>query len=425
MHIILVRSLAALLLGACALPSPGSAQTTDAYRARQLFPVVVDTASFSQRFTFRAPGTVAIKFSYYPGVDTTMFAGGKIDCGNQSVTFTKAFASLREICPALAAGSQFGMLLAEQIDANPRGFAGFSRVSNPQGNGFSVEAFGVETFHGEYASLDAGGYTLQVDGLRRLAATAVSPAFQTNCFLGVAPGTKVAAQAVKVAVSVNGGGTLNLNLYPGQLQRLLDVFAATGGPAGDVTDARLRVVQTVEAAQQPFPVLAFCTVQDNTSFGADFRIGKGKPSGPLAERLTSEYREQPLPTGMTRRTFRIGTTANMNTHVAYFRHPDWVSCALRDPDTGLAINSGYDLEMRLLQDDATTVLAGGTGVTVFELYLGDKPTRYDGGNGRYLIEVQSGFPNANPRDYELRCESGSGHTRPDLVRYQLGDYRRW
>lgn len=405
-------------------PFPASAQTTDAYRARHLFPVAVDTASFAQRFTFRAPGTVALKFTYYPGVDTTMFPT-KLDCGTQSVTFAKSFASLREICPALATGSQFGMLLVEQTDPNPRGFAGFSRVSNPQGNGFSVEAFGLETFHAEYAIQTPGAFSVQVDGLRRLAATPSSPAFQTNCFVGVPPGTETPVEPVKLAVQVNGGSTVTKNLYPGWLYRFLDVFAATGAPAGDIQNAQLRMTQTSEPLQPAFAMFAFCTVQDNSSFGADFRIGKSNPTGPLFERLTVENKEQRLPAGMTRRPFKLGTTANMNTHVVYFRHPDYVKCSLRDPDTAMPVSSLLGFDMRLLEDDAVTVLAGGADVTSFELYLGDKPVRYGGGNGRYLIEVQTRNSNTDPREYELWCTSGSGHTRPDLVNYLPGSYRSW
>ena len=44
------------------------AQTTDGYHSIQIFPVVVDTASFAQRFKLRNPNTSSITITprFYP-----------------------------------------------------------------------------------------------------------------------------------------------------------------------------------------------------------------------------------------------------------------------------------------------------------------------------------------------------------------------
>ena len=98
-------------LGLAALTgaAPALAQTTDGFHAIQIFPVVVDSASFTQRFTFKNPDAAKaalITASFFPAdgtpvscPDFTIPAGG-----------LKVFASLREACPATLAGSQFGYL---------------------------------------------------------------------------------------------------------------------------------------------------------------------------------------------------------------------------------------------------------------------------------------------------------------------------
>ena len=249
------------------------AQTTDGYHSIQIFPVVVDTASFTQRFNFRNPNDVQVSITpkYYPAQGTS---SGILTCpdiviqGGKTATFT----SLRQICPSLAAGSQFGFLYTSELSPSSLPYAGFSRVANPQGNGFSVEAFPAHTF----TSADS-----VINGLRRRAASGPNPAFQTNCFIGnlnevTASGpstTPVEYTLYNSASTVIGSGTVNL--APGAYVRLLDVFAAGGAALGDYDDAQMKVVELNNNVDLGEPgIISFCTVQDNTSFGADFRIAK-------------------------------------------------------------------------------------------------------------------------------------------------------
>jgi hypothetical protein len=424
----LKKSVIAVAVAAMAVTGflPAHAQSTDGFHSIQIFPVVVDSAAFTQRFTFTNPDLDRPAFitpRYFPGVGTTQAA--PLDCPpftipkNSLVEFT----SLREICPALAAGSQFGYLYTNETNVGNRIYAAFSRVSNPSANGFSVEAFPAHTF----TSAD-----VVVTGLRRLSAGVGTPAFQSNCFLGKlkddsAPDT--GATRVDYTVRDNTGtqiGASFVDLAPGRLTRLLDVFAAAGAPAGDYNDATITFHEN--GTGEP-GLMTFCTVQDNSSFGADFRIakqemGKSTPFSGIGSQDDHVSRNSTVSaeavTSTGARAFAIPAGQATNTHVMYFRHPDWVQCEIIDPATLVRALPGYGLEMRLVAQNGTGVIAGGAGSQGFgKIYLGDKADRNNGANTRYSIQVESNGANeASPRPYRLHCQSGSGHTMGDLVRYQ-------
>jgi hypothetical protein len=79
--------------------------------------------------------------------------------------------------------------------------------------------------------------------------------------------------------------------------------------------------------------------------------------------------------------------------------------------------------MRLLAWDAHgyTPIAGGAGVTGWDrIYLGDKRERGEGMNTEYILQVENKtYTPGGGVDvpYALRCWSGSGHTRGDLIMY--------
>ncbi|MCX7042511.1 MAG: hypothetical protein NT117_07460 [Gammaproteobacteria bacterium] len=420
------RILASAALLASFLPAFAQAQTTDAYHAIQVFPVVVDSASFTQKFTFRNPNTtnaLVISSQYFPGTGTTQ--PGAIACPDIVVPISgeAVVASLRDFCPGLAAGSQFGYLYTFENGGYARPYAAFSRVSNGAGNGFSVEAFAAHTF----TSADS-----TVIGLRRLAAGGGRPAFQSNCFIGnlnevTAPVTPVTTTVTATVYSSAGValGNAAIDLVPGRLTRLLDIFAAAGVPAGDYDNATVRFVES--GVGEP-GLMSFCTVQDNSSFGADFRIAKQEFGDTLADvgakdgnvRRNSTVSADVATSDGPGRPFEILAGAlGINVHVMYFRHPDWIQCEIINPGTGVRALNSYGLEMRLVDPDGVTALAGGNGITGFgALFLGDKTERNFGANTRYTIEVESNGNNTGAvRAYSLHCQSGSGHTAADLIRY--------
>jgi hypothetical protein len=394
------------------------AQSTDGYHSIQVFPVVVDTGSFTQRFTFDNPSTTALNINvkYFPADGTTQAA--PLDCNAVALTAAqvRTYASLRDLCPGLASGSQFGFLYMVETESRSAPFAAYSRVANPQGNGFSVEAFAASTL----GPLDA-----KVIGVRRLAAGASNPAFQTNCFVGSindVNATGVASKPTYVSVFSSAGlklgSTVQVPVTPGKLTRILDIFAFVGAPAGDHDNAYVKFTHDWTDAGG---LLNFCTVQDNTSFGADFRIAKQAPVVDAWDSFAT--RDARVSSGVsssyTNGYFRILPGGpRLNTHVMYFRHPDYVQCELVNPATGVRALPGYGLEMRLLANDGSTVLAGGSDQTGFgKVYLGDRKQQNGGYHTRYTIDVETTGANAgeNATPYELRCQSGSGHSLGDLI----------
>lgn len=417
------RGVAALLLAASLAPAAG-AQSTDGYHSMQVFPLVVDSASFTQRFHFQTAdpwGYGGFDSTFYPAQGTAQAVPLACASVSPSSFGESSFATLRELCPNLPPGTAFGTLVMRASTL----FAGSSRISNPAGAGFTVEAYPMHAFTSAHAS---------VTGLRRLAAQAGRPAYQTNCFVGnmaqLAGGGPSAAVDVAVTLRDAGGtplGSTSVPVAPGQLVRLLDVFAAAHVPPGDLDDA---VAAFAPQAGARVGLLAFCTVQDNTTYGADFRIGKqqfawgamGGGQDWSASRYSVIEREEAIDDQEDGVGLEIPPGPSRSIHLFYFHHPDLVGCALRGT-LGEALAPSYGLEMRLKahDPDGWHVLAGGDGQTEFnELYLGDKASHGDGANTSYQLEVESNGQNADaPRPYEVACYSGSGHSRGELLRKGL------
>ena len=405
-----------------------SAQSTDGYHSIQVVPLTVDSISFAQRFTFRNPdadNALSIAVTYFPGTNTTQATS--LDCGVVSVPAggSVTVASLRTLCTGLTTGNQFGYVYLSENSAQNRPFAVYSRVSNPQGIGFSVESFPAHTF----TSADS-----VATGVRRLAATASAPAFQSNCFIGnlndISPPAIPVPTTVEFSVLDNTGvelGRSSIILTAGKLTRLLDIFAAANVPAGNYDDAS---VKFEELGPGEPGLMTYCTVQDNTSFGADFRIAKQEqgfstPYSSIGAQDDHVSRDSLVETDMlvpgdlAARQFNIPAGAFSNTHAIYFRHPDNVQCEIIEPVSGLRATNEYGLEIRLMDQDGVTPIAGGNFVAGFgEVYLGDKTDRNDGANTRYSIQVESnGLNEGGERPYILHCQSGSGHSLGDIVRY--------
>ncbi|MDZ4325319.1 MAG: hypothetical protein U1A73_09935 [Pseudomonas sp.] len=419
------------LLAACALglgmaAGAANAQSTDGYHSVQVFPAVAHTPSFTQRFSFHNPdllNALTITPKYYPSNGTTQ-APNHIDCPTFNIPAGKTvtFLTLLQMCPtlatALATGSQFGFLYTSSTSSGP--YAGFSRAATPQGNGFTVEAFPASTF----TSADSF-----VNGIRRAAATPSSPTYQTNCFMANLNEVTPAGTATTIHYTLYNSssaviGSGDVVLSPGQHVRLSDIFTVGGAPAGDHIDASIRF-EELNPNEEP-SLMTFCTVQENTTLGADFRIAKqevgagglGYPGDVIGSQDNHVSRETRVAADGVGRPFEIGTGSSANTHVIYFRHPDYVKCELLDTNNARHVD-GYGLEMRLLNQDGQA-LAGGASETGWgDYYLGDKNDRNGGANTRYTIEVESnGLNTGAVRSYKLHCQSGSGHTLGDIIRYK-------
>ena len=238
------------------------AQTTSGSSATIVVPVIAQTASFGSEVTAYNPnaGAITVNVSFYDAQNTAN-PGAKactplsIGAG-ASVEF-----SLAGQC-ALPTGANFGLLVLAEATGTQR-FYGYARTQNPQGIGFSTEGFPIENFNDQEQ---------HATGLKRVAASGGLPAYQTNCFVAsLGDAVNYQLQLYNGASGTQIGSTLSGSLQPWQQYRYLDVFSAVGAPSGDLTDVRAQFTNLTGTNKK---LIGFCTVQDNTSFSADFRIAK-------------------------------------------------------------------------------------------------------------------------------------------------------
>ena len=251
-----------LALGLLSASAWSQAQTTSGSSATIVVPVIAQTASFGSEVTAYNPngGAITVNVSFYDAQNTAN-PGAKactplsIGAG-ASVEF-----SLAGQC-ALPTGGNFGLLVLAEATGTQR-FYGYARTQNPQGIGFSTEGFPIENFNDQEQ---------HATGLKRVAASGGLPAYQTNCFVAsLGDAVSYQLQLYNGASGTQIGSTLSGSLQPWQQYRYLDVFSAVGAPSGDVTDVRAQFTNLTGTNKK---LIGFCTVQDNTSFSADFRIAK-------------------------------------------------------------------------------------------------------------------------------------------------------
>lgn len=238
-----------------------------------VFPLVASTASFVGTITLYNPNLsdVTVHLNYFDA-NNLGTAGAKV-CNdvvipaNLSVQFM-----LTDQC-TLEPGSHFGPLVVTE-SAGTNAIVGYSRTQNTAGDGFSIEGFPIDNF--------ATGQSNAV-GLR---ASSVAPGYQTNCFVSSLGGA--VTYDLKLFDDSTGtqiGNTVSGSLNAFEQFRYLDVFSAVGAAPGEYANVRAQFIRTSADAQ---PLVGFCTVQDNTSFGADFRIAKTEaPPPPDVQTLTS------------------------------------------------------------------------------------------------------------------------------------------
>ena len=230
------------------------------YGSAQTLPVVAKTSSYTSTVFIHNPGSSPITVNFTFQGASTSATPGALSCGGLDIAAGSVVkVTLDALCPALNPGANFGALTT--------GFSGqfalYSRVETPSGNGFSVEGFN-----------DTCCFDLhEVMGLRRQAAF---PTYQSNCFIYNRDG-----RAGRVVVTLASGdsqliGSRIIDLQSNELIRLLDVFAELSAPAGDYDNVRAQFESiTPFGGGAPVTYMAYCTVQNSTSFDADFRIAKG------------------------------------------------------------------------------------------------------------------------------------------------------
>jgi hypothetical protein len=253
---------------ACTMLGSGAAlaQTSLGSSTSIVFPVVAATATFTGHVTLFNPNgsDITVGLDYFDA-DNLPSPGAKpctdvVVPANRSVQF-----DLGAQC-TLGAGSHFGLLVASD-NAGTNQFYGYSRTDNNAGAGFSIEGFPIANFSGN---------TANSTGLKSVAA---APTYQTNCFAGSLADAVTFDLALFDGTSgAQIGSTISGSLGAFAQIRYLDVFAAAGAAPGDYTNVRAQFTRTSVGTQN---LIGFCTVQDNVSFGADFRVAKSTTPTPI------------------------------------------------------------------------------------------------------------------------------------------------
>lgn len=416
------RLIVALLVALVSALTPfaAGAQSTHGLHSQQILPVVVDTASYSSRITITSPmlpsQTAAPTVdAYYVPADGTATTS-PMQCNPTLLEHGKTYTygTLRALCPNLAQGSNYGYLrlVRRGTQSAPgafsvnRGFHAYSRVSSSAGIGFSVEGFPENAF---------SGATQVVLGARNAPATASTPSYQTNCFVGTfsdfPQGGTINVRTTRNLSWAEPSTTLTLG--PNRLVRILDVFAATGSQSPAFDNASV-VFSHASSQNATKPFMAFCTVQDNASFGADFRIAE--PLGyPMSEHSARR-------TFWDRDALGRGFSLAPGGHQAFFLNfhvPDIIGCDLVNPTTQAILPANNGIELYLRRANSTPIgiaIAGGPGVTsISNVDLGSKEASGYYNPGHLLVVQSTATPAATNLNYGLVCRSGSGHSLPHRI----------
>jgi hypothetical protein len=382
----------AAFLAAAGMGSPAHAQSTYGGASLLAVPVVARTASYdSTLFLFGAASNVTMAATYV-GADGTTYAGPHA-CNSVAVAAGATVSTtVGALCPGLPAGSQFGMLLLTDISPTPQPqrVTAYSRVQTPGGDGFSIEGFPVWTFDSN---------TTHVTGLRRAAA---APGYQANCFVG-SVGEAVSGTLTLYDAAGVPSAPLAFSLGANQLIRYLDVFAAVGLPAGDYSNYRATFAPTTPLGPA---LLAFCTLQNNTSFDADFRVAKSFPNGIDLAQIPSFVAS--------------GTTGSFpSDRLVYqfiLRNPDLVSCELQPQTGGGESRPITDLELRLL-DPTGNPIAGGNNLQSFAKVTVPGRGSTNGLINAWTVEIEGTLGDASGNAYQffLTCVTGNGTTYLQLI----------
>ena len=396
------------------------AQSTAASGSVIVLPDVAETVSYTSEVIVRNPNAMPLTLNVKFYEATTSSVPGLRTCLPLMVSAleSKPF-SVGAQCNPLGAGSHFGMLVLE--DASPEQtnvFFAFSRVQTPGGNGFSVEGFPIGAFSA--APADA-------IGLKRQAA---APTYQSNCFVA-ALGEAVNYQMVLRNGTTNAiiGSAVTGSLAAFEVRRYLDVFSAApngvGAPAGDYSNVRANFMVTSGGPA----LVSFCTVQESTFFGADFRIGKSTDARNDGQRrvacigLDNCSDTTPSVSGPE----QILNVGNKNVYSTILNPPDVVRCDLVGPRKD-------DLQIRLRQwgdplasgvfPSPSGYSSGGQGETFFNVTTGGRGAVNGGTASRFFIDVafRAGKDATTPINYGITCRSGNGMEIPWLRATVTNDF---
>lgn len=388
---------------------PAVASTTAGAGSVLVIPVVAQTASYESEIFVRNPNNTPLQVTvnFFEANNSTN--PGLRPCSALNLAAQQTIAMKLGTQCTLGAGSHFGMLILENAATEKtQFFYAYNRTQTPSGNGFSVESFQIGNFSGRGSG---------ANGLKRQAA---APVFQSNCFIG-ALGEPV-DYLIQLWDANNNklGNDITGSLQAYQMVRYLDIFAAAGLPPGDYSVVRATFDNTNPG--EPAHV-AFCTVQESTFFGADFRIAKSFDANDVSKRRQDCYSQTTCGTAITGAgATSMNDTSFKNVHQVIVTAPDYIKCELVSPQL-----ANLEMQLRGPGDTFASGLfvlppgftglpytVGGNDQTSFYIFTGHKNQFNGGTSTRLFIDVSyregSGTVTL-PIDYGITCYSGNGISR--------------
>ena len=428
-----VAALTILVLGA--YPSV-RAQSPYGLAARQSIPLVMEERDdrglpvWTTQIEIRNPGAAALTVR----LDLFMQAG-QIGCTPQSVpaggttqvSLTVACPTLNPVCCAPDYGRlELNALPLAPAPSDPadRLFLAKARLSGPGTRAYTVEGFPQGNLSGNRRFAAATGLKSGLVG---------NSQWKTFCF------AESVDEAPQVWVKlVDPSGNI-VGLFSAMTPPLVpsfnpidgfgaDVFAAVGAPLGNYDNITALFSTGPTGGTGGAGALAFCRIVNLTTNQEAFEIAKYLDNSDEGRQHQTSVSKSSTgaPFSVVAETGEGTKEASTNLHVAYFQHPDRVRCTVRfNPSPSLGFHSDFG-QMRML-DEAGNVVAGGPGVTTFQVDLGEKSTEYNGQNARWMIEVAAartiktgGGQSLHSggllgREYTLSCSSGNGHNQLDIV----------
>jgi hypothetical protein len=229
--------------------------------ASMVIPLVAQTGSYTSQITVRNPyHDMELPISvFYIGADTTSAAGRRA-CAPLTVPPLSAVQFSAAGQCDLPIGTQFGYVTLTESASIPSPFQVFSRTQTPGGNGFSVPAYSK-------ADLEDPDFGHYIVGLKRQAA---APTYQSNCFVASTDAATPYTIRLLDSTGKQIGNTIPGSLNAYEMVRYLDIFTAAGIEAGDLSNVSADFYSGTSNA----PLIGFCTVQESTFFGADFRMAQ-------------------------------------------------------------------------------------------------------------------------------------------------------
>jgi hypothetical protein len=403
----------ARILAATSIALAGSfvnAQTTIGTASVQVIPIVAQTGSYSTEVIVSnaTGGPFPIDVLFYeantsstPGLKT---CAQLTPAGGAAVVF-----ALNTQCTLTPGQNHHGMLVLRSAPLYDYfTFWAYSRSQTPGGNGFSVEGFPIGSFSGAPAL---------VEGLKRQAA---APVYQSNCFVGAldeAVSYQIALFDPTTGIQI--GNNVSGTLQPWEMVRYLDIFAVAGAPAGDRSNVRAYF------NSQNFPphaLVGFCTVQESTYFGADFRIAKSPDA--LDNRERRLYGHGLTGNALNAAQSTITDVAQKNIHPMFIAPPDAVRCDIGGPNAAqLEIQVRGPGNMLTAPVFAGGPSPGGDNQTYFFINTGPR-SAWSGATDRVYVDVGRRDTSVMPAPigYGLRCYAGNGFSVPWVATSVADDF---